>query len=125
VPDWQVGFLALCADAPGAALGESAFGSGPAIWVGKREVAHFDGERTIDIRLTKAVIRSRRPQLKSDERVTLRPSTSDWIEVEVRSDADAEWASALIRDAIEANLPTAPPGLPPEGADLERRGRFH
>ena len=57
--------------------------------------------------------------------MTLRPGTSDWIEVELHSDADAEWAGSLIRDAIAANLPTAPPGLPPEGPELERRRRFH
>lgn len=64
------------------------FARGPAVWVGKREVAHFDGEHTLDVRLTKEVIRSRRAQLKDDERVSLRPHSSEWLHVQVQCDAD-------------------------------------
>ena len=49
----------------------------------------------------------------------------DWLEVQVVSESDAAFAVALIHDAVVANLPTAPPGLPPTGTDLERRRRFH
>jgi hypothetical protein len=126
VKDWRVDFLESCCDlAQGSALGEGAFSPGPALWVGRREVAHFDGERTLDVRLTKAAIRSRRAELTGDERVTLRPGGSDWLEVSVESDDDIGWATRIVLDAVAANLSTAPTGLPSTGAELERRRRFH
>ena len=117
--------MGRCADIKGAALGEGAFAPGPAIWVGTREVAHFDGPDEVDVRLTKPVIRERRSELRSDERVELRRSTSDWIRVRVRAESELDHAFALIRDAVAANLSSAAPGLPPGGQDLARRRRFH
>ena len=124
--DWQFEFLEGCStEADGVALGEGAFADGPALWVGKREVAHFDHQVTLDVRLTRAVIRSRRAELQSDDRVSLRGGSSDWLEIKVEPDDDFAWATGIVRDAVAANLPTAPPGLPPTGAELERRRRFH
>lgn len=123
--DWQSDFLNACCDrADGVAVGEGAFSPGPALWVGKREVAHFDSERTLDVRLTKAAIRDRRSELQSDDRVILRRRASDWLEIRVRSDKDVDWAANVILDAVAANRPTAKPGLPPMGAELEHRRRF-
>lgn len=123
---WQIDLLERVAGkAEGVALGEGAFAPGPALWVGKREIAHFDAERTLDLRLTKAVIRDRRAELKADSRVELRPGASDWIELDLASPADEAWAIALVADAVDANRPTAPKGAPPTGADLARRRRFH
>ena len=123
---WQADFLeGCCARADGAALGEGAFAPGPALWIGKREVAHFDEERRLEVRLTRTEIRRRRAELQLDDRVSLRHGTSDWLEVAIESDDDARWATALVLDAVEANRPTAPVGLPPTGAELERRRRFH
>jgi hypothetical protein len=107
-----------------AVVGEGAFGAGPAVWVGKREIAHFDDESTLDVRLTRSVIRARRSQLVADPRIRLRSGGSDWLEVRIRSSPDMDLAVKLIQDAIEANLP-APPGAPPTGSELERRRRFH
>lgn len=122
---WHSEFLERCADIDGAGLGEGAFAPGPAIWVGKREVAHFDDERTLDVRLTKSAIQTRRAELKADERISLRRGSSDWLGVRVTSETDAEYALAVVRDAVAANLATARPGLPPTGAELARRRRFH
>jgi hypothetical protein len=121
----QMEFMQRCAAIEGAALGEGAFSPGPAIWVGKREVAHFDGAHALDVRLTKAVIQGRRAQLKDDDRVSLRRSSSDWLEVRLSSDSDAAFAFALVDEAVAANLATAKPGLPPTGEELARRRRFH
>jgi Family of unknown function (DUF5519) len=122
---WTVAFIDRWAELDHATISEGAFGSGPAIWVGKREVAHFDDESALDIRLTRSVIRARRAALSFDQRVRLPSGGSDWLEVHMRGEDDGDFALALIRDAIEANLPTAPPGIPPAGPDLERRRRFH
>src|SRR5829696_4446150 len=124
--DWQIEFLESCsAELDEVALGEGAFADGPALWVGKREVAHFDHPRALDVRLTRAVIRSRRAELQSDDRVSLRRGSSDWLEIEVESADDVAWAKGIVRDAVAANLPTAPQGLPPTGTELERRRRLH
>lgn len=117
--------LRRCASANDAVLGDSTFGHGHAVFVGKREVAHVANPGTLDIRLTKARIRERRSELREDDRVTLRQSQSDWVEFTVREPKDLVTAETLLAAAIEANRPTAPPGPPPSGADLERRSRFH
>lgn len=109
----------------GAVIGEGAFSPGPALWVGKREVAHLDGDQTLDVRLTKNVIASRRPALRSDDRVVLRSGSSDWLEVRIETPLDVEFAVSLVKDAIAVNRKTAPPGSPPTGAELQRRRRFH
>ena len=106
-------------------IGEGAFGPGLALWVGKREVAHFADEDTLDIRLTKPQIHARRPELMADDRVRLRRGSSDWLEVQVRGESDVDFALSLVHDAITANLQTAPQGLPLTDADLARRRRFH
>ena len=121
----QFEFMERCSNIERAALGEGAFSPGPAIWVGKREIAHFDDEHSLDVRLTKEVIKQRRPELKDDPRVSLRHSGSDWIQVRTESQSDLDFALTLVRDAVAANLPTAPPGVPPSGNDLARRRRFH
>jgi Family of unknown function (DUF5519) len=115
----------LLADLEGAALGDGAFATGPAIWLGRREVAHLDRDGALDVRLTKPVIRRRRDELRANPRVTMRSSASDWIAFDLNADTSSDEAIALVRQAIDANLPAAPPGPPPEGADLERRRRFH
>ena len=124
--DRQLEFLEGCCElADGVAVGEGAFASGPALWVGERGVAHFDSEHVLDVRLTKSVIRGRREELKGDYRVSLRRATSDWLEIRIESAEDLVWAAGVVLDAVAANLPTAPPGLPPTGADLQRRRRLH
>ena len=81
------------------------------------EIAHFEGERAIDIRVTRAVIRDRRAELKADARVRLRASGSDWLTVEL-SGADATtFVVELVEAAVSAHR--AAPGTvaapPPSG----------
>lgn len=109
----------------GVEISEGAFAPGPAVWVGKREIAHFDGDRSLDVRLTRAAIRDRRSEFRADERIALRPSSSDWLEVRIEMAGDVEFALSLVEEAIAANRRTAPPGRPPSGVELYRRRRFH
>jgi Family of unknown function (DUF5519) len=106
---------------------ESAFRPGPGFWAGGKEIAHFDGPHAVDLRLTRAAIRARRAELRADQRVELRASSSDWITVTVSSPADEEFLIGLAVVAAAAHRPpdgaAAPP--PPTGADLARRRRFH
>lgn len=95
------------------------------MWAGRREVAHFDGDGFLDVRLTRGAIRVRRGELRADPRVILRRTGSDWLAVWIETEADLEFAVPLVADAVANNVGTAEPGPPPEGAELARRGRFH
>jgi hypothetical protein len=110
---------------PGAVVSEGAFAPGDAVWVGRREIAHVDADGALDVRLTKAVIRARREEFRSDPRIRLRAGPSDWIEVSVVSPEDIDFAVDLVKEAIAANVSTAQAGAPPTGTELERRRRFH
>lgn len=124
--DWQVEFLVSFLDVvDDVTIAEGAFSPGPALWVGSREIAHFDQDTTLDLRLTRSSIRSQRKALKDDPRITLRKHQSDWIALSIEPDSDVKWAHALVVAAVEANRATAPDGPPPEGAKLARRRRFH
>jgi hypothetical protein len=106
---------------------ESAFKDDLAYWVNGTEVAHFESDRRLDIRLTRAVIRQRRPQLRADPRIRLRSSSSDWVAVELDGPDVTELVTQLVGWAAAAHR--APPGTsakpPPSAPDLGRRRRFH
>lgn len=106
---------------------ESMFSSGDAYWVNGKEIAHFEDDSTLEIRLTKAVIRDRRPAFKADNRVELRPSGADWITVRFATQEDVAFIADLVEVAAQAHRPASggTPTPPPTGADLERRRRFH
>jgi hypothetical protein len=102
---------------------ESMFKDAKAYWVNGKEIAHFDGDDVIDIRLTRALIRARR----ADQRVELRSSSSDWISVRIAEPGDVTFAADLAESAADAHR--AQPGTTakpaPSGSDLARRKRFH
>jgi hypothetical protein len=78
-----------------------------ALWLGETEVAHcHNGE--VDVRLTRAVVRTMRDELRSDARIDLRGPGYDWILVRVRRAADVERALELLRHAIRAARTIAP-----------------
>jgi len=110
----------------GVEVSASMFGTDDAIWCNGKEIAHFDADDVIDIRLTKPVIRERRPELRADARVTLRKNASDWLEVRV-TERDLGFVLELVTRAAGAHRPPAgvEPKRAPSGAELERRRRFH
>jgi hypothetical protein len=79
-----------------------------AFWVHGREVAHFEGDDVLELRLTRPVVRAERAALRGDPRFTLRPSASDWVELRVApgDQADAADALAWFRRAVAAHRPT-------------------
>jgi hypothetical protein len=107
--------------------GESMFAEKSAYWVNGREIAHFEGNDLIELRLTKAVIKERRTEFKADPRVELRPSGADWLTIRLKSPEDADFVLELARLAEEAHrsLPGVLAKPPPTGVELERRRRFH
>jgi hypothetical protein len=105
----------------------SMFGAEAAWWCNAKEIAHVEAPGTIDIRLTRSVIRDLRPTLRADARVVFRRNRSDWIEVRDATTPDVAFVVDLVGRAAAAHRP--PPGEsmkpPPTGAELERRRRFH
>jgi hypothetical protein len=74
-------------------------GHADALWLGTREVAHCHNGQ-VDVRLTRAVVRELRDELRSDARIDLRGPGFDWILVRVRTANDVERALELLRHAI-------------------------
>lgn len=72
-----------------------------ALWLGTREIAHCHNGQ-VDVRLTRAVVRQLRDELRSDARIDLRGPGYDWILVRVRNAADVDRALELLRHAIRA-----------------------
>jgi hypothetical protein len=122
-----VDLRARLAGIDGVVESDSVFKSTLAYWVNGTEIAHFESESAVDIRLTRAIIRERRPELRADDRVELRASGSDWLTVRIRQRTDEDLVVELAEVAAAAHRP--PTGAlalgPPEGADLARRRRFH
>ena len=111
----------------GVVLSESMFGNGDAYWCHGKEIVHFEHDGRVEVRLTRAVIRERRSNLRADDRVELRRSGADWITVRCESDGDVALVAELAEVAASVHRP--PPGVPPKppptGAELRRRQRFH
>jgi len=110
--------------------GEAVFGDrdrSTAFFVDAKQMANFRGENGLAIRLSRKKVSELRAALKSDERVDLLRSGSDWIGVHFATRADADFAVELAAIAAEQYRPTdgRPPRLPPVGADLARRQLFH
>ncbi len=117
--------LGQCSQLDGVNIAEGAFSPGLAVWLGKREIAHFDHDGALDVRLTRQLIRRRRSELAGDDRIVLRDAVSDWLEFRLAEPSDLEFAVSLVTDAVGANAATAQPGTPPTGEALARRRRFH
>jgi hypothetical protein len=79
-------------------------------WVNGTEIAHFETDSVLDVRLTRAVIRTHRESLRSDPAVTLRPGSSDWISVDIGG-SGAATAVRLVTLAAAAHR--APAGVTP------------
>ena len=111
----------------GLIAGESMFGHGTAYWANGKEALHFEDDGIVQIRLTRSIIHDHRATMKADERVALRPHGGDWITVRYATARTVDFITELATRAADAHRP--PPGvpasLPPTGADLARRQRFH
>jgi hypothetical protein len=94
--------------------------------VNGKEIAHFEGDHAVDIRLTRHQISARRAELRADPLVILRPGSSDGLTVDYHGDDD-RFAVSLVEIAAKAHRPADGTAAmpPPEGAGPTRRRRFH
>src|SRR5688572_2584592 len=111
---------------PGIEEGANSWGDDTALWVNGRQMANFTRDGSLEIRLSRAVIRELKPRLKDDPRLTLR-GTSDWASLTLSSEEDFEFIFDLVLRAVAVYLPAdgTAPKPPPSGAAMERRKRFH
>jgi len=102
------------------------FSEDDAYWVNGKEIAHLhDGN--LELRVTRRLFSANRERLRADPRIQRRTPSSDWITIRCASPRDLVIVRELAEMAAAAHRP--PPGvpaeLPPIGAELERRRRFH
>lgn len=109
--------------------GEAVFGDGDrstAFFVDAKQMANFVGENSLALRLSRKKISELRASLKADPRVDLLRSGGDWIGIHFESVADVAFIEELAAIAAAVYRPSGRPArLPPAGADLKRRQRFH
>jgi hypothetical protein len=122
----QLGLWLQLLEIPGMEEGESSWGDGPALWVNAKQVANFTRDGTIELRLTRPVIRAAKARLSAEPQAILRGS-SDWLGLRVDSEADFALVLDLAREIPPLYLPAdgTAPKPPPTGAAMERRKRFH
>ena len=104
----------------------SIFSEEDAYWVNAPEIAHFhDGD--LELRLTRRLFSANRERLRADPRIQRRTPSSDWIAIHCASPRDLVIVRELAEMAAAAHRPPAgvAPELPPTGAALKRRRRFH
>jgi hypothetical protein len=89
------------------------------------QVANLVRGDTLGLRLTRRNISALRARLKADPHIELR--RSDWIRIRLDADVNLDWILELAETAAAAHRPPpgVPPRMPPRGADLARRRRFH
>lgn len=98
-----VSFLARGAAIRGLRHSPSRFGAHPpALWLGRREIAHLHGDE-VEVRLTRRGIGERRDELRRDLRIDLRRPGSDWVRLRLLRGDDVERALELLRAAIPRN----------------------
>lgn len=86
---------------PGVKEGTSRFRASEALFSSGREIAHLEPPSRIDLRLTRAYIRSERGALA--DWAERRASGSDWVTLPWRSSADDAAIVALVEKAVAAN----------------------
>lgn len=78
---------------------KSKFSKATAFWRNKKEFAHFGKRNSLDIRLTKPLVK----KLKADYRLEITYPPRDWVLVHFESEQDLEFVMKLLEQAYKAN----------------------
>ena len=73
------------------------------MFLGRREIAHYDGAGIVDLRITAAGWQ--RVAFGTDPAVTRDRSRRDWVSIRIRSVEDLERLRPLLAAAVRANGP--------------------
>jgi hypothetical protein len=97
---WQA-VVEVCSEAGPVYERPSRWGGKPALFLERREIAHYDGQGTVDVRITAAGWT--RVAFGDDPAVTRVRSRRDWVSIRVRSVEDLERLRPLLAAAVQAN----------------------
>ncbi len=86
----------------------SRFSSAWSYWRGDTELLHFHDDGTLDVRLTRTLIRARWEEFARDPRIQLGARSRDWVVVRLMTDDDVRSALGLVRAAIAAHRQERP-----------------
>jgi Family of unknown function (DUF5519) len=90
--------------AAGPALeGRSRYSDKPALFAGRREIAHLEPDGAIDLRITRAGWAQARQEFAADPAVRHDPGRRDWIELRPERASDLGRLSPLLTIAAAAN----------------------
>jgi hypothetical protein len=96
-------FVTLMLAAGPAEERRSRYGDKPALYTGRREIAHLEAPGVVDLRITRAGWLSARAEFGADPAVRHDPGRRDWIELQLRSAADLNRIQPLLEIAMAAN----------------------
>jgi hypothetical protein len=86
-----------------ASEGRSRYADKPALFAGRREIAHLEAPGVIDLRITHAGWAQARERFAADRAVHRDPSRRDWIELHLHAPADLERLTELLAITTAAN----------------------
>jgi hypothetical protein len=95
--------LALCEELAPVEVRRSRFAPKPAIFLGRREFAHWEGPGRVDLRVTSKAWRGLAAEFGGDPAVEHDPGRRDWVDLELRSDEDVHRLRPLFAAAVRAN----------------------
>jgi hypothetical protein len=101
-PRWDAFVVAMLAIGH-ATEGRSRYGDKPALFSGRREMAHCEAPGVIDLRITRTGWMRVRDEFGADPAVRHDPARRDWIELVLSSAADLERLGGLLAIAVAAN----------------------
>jgi hypothetical protein len=99
---WDAFVTAVLSIGP-AGEGRSRFGDKPALFSGRREIAHLEAPGVIDLRITQAGWAQVRDHVGRDPAVRHDRARRDWIELRLRSVADLDRLGMLLTVTMAAN----------------------
>lgn len=82
---------------------DSRWAEGASYDLGEREIAHFHSDGSLDVRLTREVIRQLKAAQELDGRIRTRGPSADWVKLPIHGSAEIELAVQTVELAMRAN----------------------
>jgi hypothetical protein len=88
---------------PGVERRPSRYGDGLSYFTGAHEIAHFHGDRRLDVRLARQELRELRAEGPIDQRLRTRGRVADWAEIHLAEVEEIPFALMMFERAVRAN----------------------
>ncbi len=95
--------LDLCRELGPVEVRRSRFAAKPALFLGRREFAHWEAPGRVDLRITAAGWRRHAPVFAADPSVEHDPRRRDWLDLRLSGTADVDRLRPLFETAVAAN----------------------